>query len=272
MLNLENCRKELLTQGIETEEIALIKNGVECRGIRIINSDGVMPVVYYSETDTMDEFMKRIEAVVSREKPQVDPRKLMEWEYVRNNLYVSVQRRSNEDIVKRPYLNLDMTMRIYMKISDNLGTVKMTRSLMENIGVSEEVLWNIAVSNSRNKYHISNMAEILGAEDTGDGLYVVTAEELIDGASALYFPEIFAEFCQSRGEKTCYILPSSTQEVIVLPESMICGSFCDPAELCEMVRIINAEQVDPLIQLQPVVYRLTESGEIEIVARTGKES
>ena len=270
-MNLENCRKELLTQGIETEEIAMIKNGVECRGIRILNSDGVMPVVYYSEADTMDEFLKRIEAAVSLEKPQVDPRKLMDWEYVRNNLYVSVQRRSDEDIVKRPYLNLDMTMRVYMDISESLGTVKVTRSLMEHIGVSEEMLWNTAVSNSRDKYHIVNIAEILGVEDMGDGLYVVTSESLIDGASALFYPEIFKEFCRSRGEKTCYVLPSSTQEVIVVPESMICGVCCDPAELSEMVRSINAEQVDPLIQLQPVVYRLTDSGEIEIAAVAGKE-
>lgn len=273
MMNLENCRNELLAQGIETEEITVMKNGVKCSGIRIINSTGnISPVVYYSETDTMDEFMRRIASALSTKTPLVDTRKLQDWDYIRRNLYLSVQRKSSEDIVKRQHLNLDLIMRVYMELDNCTGTVKVTRSLIEMTGVAENDFWEAAVENSRNRYHITGMAEILGMDSLDNGMYVVTSDDMMDGAGALYFSEIFTEFCREKGEKSCYILPSSTQEVIVLPGSKVDGSDLDAEELAEMVRNINAEQVDPIIQLDPVVYRCnSDSGEIVIVADSGKE-
>lgn len=270
-MNLENCRKELLAQGVETEEITVIKNGVECRGIRIIDSNGgtVSPVVYYSEEDTIEEFENRISSALSVNMP-INVDLVRDWNYIRKNLYISIQRRSEEKIVKKQYLNLDLTMRVYFDINGSTGTAKVTPALIEATGVAEEVFWKTAIANSRSKYHIVSLAQMFDIDDVKDnGMYVVIADDLIDGASSLFYASIFEDFCRDHREESCYILPSSREEVIVMPESMVIEGGIDVAELAGLVRTINAEQVDPIIQLEAVVYayRLAD-GEIEIVARS----
>ena len=49
--NYENSILEALkTEGVDAEQITVTKNGVPCKGIRIITGDGqVSPVVYFSE-------------------------------------------------------------------------------------------------------------------------------------------------------------------------------------------------------------------------------
>ena len=56
----------------------------------------------------------------------------------------------------------------------------------------------------------------------------------------------------------CYILPSSTEEVIVIAGSKLRDDM-DVSDLAYMVNEINTAQVDPILQLEPVVYQYTVS-------------
>ena len=60
--NYENSILEALKmEGVDAEQITVTKNGVPCKGIRIITGDGqVSPVVYYSEEETITEFVARV--------------------------------------------------------------------------------------------------------------------------------------------------------------------------------------------------------------------
>ena len=137
-------------------------------------------------------------------------------------------------------------------------TALVRREDIEATGVSEEDYWKAAEKNTASAAFICSMAELLGLyADNDDTLYVATTH-LPGGASVLYLPDLFRQYCEEHGEEMCYILPSSTEEVIVIAGSKL-GDDMEVSDLAYMVNEINTAQVDPILQLEPVVYQYTVS-------------
>ena len=271
MMHIENLRNELHKQGIDIEDVTVVKNGIKCRGFKVLtDTEGtVCPVVYFSEEDTVTEISERILAVCAA-RPQFDAEKLMDWDYVRGHVFLGVQRRDAEsDICRREYLNLDIILRIYVDIdhlADKIGTIKVSEALVKALGISEDDIWEAAISNSRDKYQIITHSQAMGM-DCGhtDYMYVANSLFLTDAASVICYAELFRSFCQEKNLKSVYILPSSTQEMIVIPEDT--GSGMNALELADLVLNVNESQVDPLIQLDPCCYRYSaDTDTIEIAA------
>ena len=256
MRNFENSIIESLrNEGIEAESVEIVKNGIPCKGVRICNMDGtVSPIIYYSEHETVESIMSRIRDVLSTDTTSFGVERLTDWNYVKDHAYLSVQKSGTEDIVKKPYLNLEIVLRIYLDLGDETGSVKVTNGLIDQLGITEETVWKAACDNTRRHISIRNMAEVLGGQPTDDDtLYVVTAGQH-GGAAALYYKDVFREFCLDHGEADVYILPSSTEEVLVIPGSKVGVMFSvlDLAQICDS---ITNSQVEPIIQLEPAVYR-----------------
>lgn len=275
MRNFENRIVETLrNEGIkvEAEEIEIVKNGIPCKGIRICKEgSNICPVVYYSEQDTYEQIMFRIQTALESDVPHDSIKLLNDLNYVRNNVFLAVQKQSKEEIVKKEYLNLELFMRIMLDLGGpaGAGSVKVTPGLVAQLSIMEDDLWDYAAANSLKEASIRSMAEVLGLPDT-DGeqsLYVATTGQLTGGASVLYFPEIFHAFCEDHGEEACYMLPSSTEEILVLRETALDNGRLTVNDLVRMVETINEDQVDPILQLEPAVYRYSiDSDEINVVA------
>ena len=273
MRRLENrIIDELKNEGIEAESIETVKNGVCCKGLRVIKKGSdISPIIYYSEQDTIEQFMMRVKAALESDVPTDSVRLLTDLRYVRSHVYLAAQKKSEDDIVKRDYLNLELYLRIMLDLGEQAGTgsVKVTPGLVEQLGIAEDELWKCASANSHAGSNIRSMAEVLGLPDT-DGeqsLYVATTGQLTGGASVLYFPEIFHAFCEDHGEEACYMLPSSTEEILVLRETALDNGRLTVNDLVRMVETINEDQVDPILQLEPAVYRYSiDSDEIGVVA------
>jgi hypothetical protein len=275
MRNFENRIVETLrNEGIkvEAEEIEIVKNGIPCKGIRICKEgSNICPVVYYSEQDTYEQIMFRIQTALESDVPHDSIKLLNDLNYVRNNVFLAVQKQSKEEIVKKEYLNLELFMRIMLDLGGpaGAGSVKVTPGLVAQLSIMEDDLWDYAAANSLKEASIRSMAEVLGLPDT-DGeqsLYVATTGQLTGGASVLYFPEIFHAFCEDHGEEACYMLPSSTEEILVLRETSLDNGRLTVNDLVRMVETINEDQVDPILQLEPAVYRYSiDSDEINVVA------
>lgn len=272
MMNVDNLIERLSAErGIHSEGVRIIKNGIECTGIRIIDADNssISPIIYYSEQESMEEILSRINRVVSTNSPRIEINQLTNWMFVKDRIFFSIQRQSAEKCVKRPFLNLELCLRIFLDIDggERNGSLKLTPELLKCINVSEDEVWTTAEANSSVHYHTSSMAEMLGFRTSKkEDIYVVTSESFPDGASALYCPKVFRDFCQEHSENSCVILPSSTQELIVVPGSIVEAQM-NVFELCNMIQTINADIVNPLIQLDPVVYRYSlERNVVEIVA------
>ena len=100
-------------------------------------------------------------------------------------------------------------------------TALVRREDIEATGVSEEDYWKAAEKNTASAAFICSMAEMLGLyADSDDMLYVATTH-LPGGASVLYLPDLFRQYCEEHGEDMCYILPSSAEEVIVIAGSKL---------------------------------------------------
>lgn len=267
MKNLENIKNELVKRGISAEQVEIVKNGVSCVGFQIMTNSNVRPVVYYSQNETVKSFMDKV-YVAMKQMPDIDIDVLKDKDFVLSNLYVTVQRRSGqEEVLKRDYLNLEVVMRLRIRIEDQeeSGSLKVSPSVLEMSGVTIENAWTVALSNMKSLISIRSMASVLGVPDElfPVSFYIVTTENGMDGASALLYPEIFKSFCQQYGIDSCIILPSSTQEVLVFLDEE-CSRYNDFAM---MVNEVNNMEVDPVIQLDPVVYRYdTITDAIKIVA------
>ena len=250
----EKIFDELKNEGIEAEKIEIVKNGVPCKGIRICTADtAVCPVVYYSEHETVETFMARVRDALAKDTAPLGVERLSDWSYVRNHAYLSLQKRGTEGIVKKPYLNLELVLRIFLDLGDEAGSVKATGGLVDQLGVTKEEIWQAAETNTRSHITVRSMAEVLGlGSEDEDQLYVVTAG-MYGGAAALFYSEVFRKFCEDHGEAEAYILPSSVDEILVLPGSSV-GRMITVDELARMIQTINAGQVAPIMRLPAEVF------------------
>ena len=101
---------------------------------------------------------------------------------------------------------------------------------------------------------------------------VVATKGMPGGAAALYFPDLFWRFCHNLERMELYILPSSREELLIVNVDHMSDdgrlTSSQVQELAEMVAAVNATQVDPVLQLEPVVYRYDMiENQIEIAAR-----
>ena len=258
-MNIDSLRNILIEEGIEIEEITIVKNCVQCKGLRIVRpGQEASPIVYYSEEETMSQLAARIRMVAGLDYPPFDPCMLVDPDFVLTNAYMAIQKKCEDNLAKRTCLNLETYLRVRLSVTTSESAYfRITGQMIAQLGLSESDLWNSAEQHFLGSVKIQDIAEVIGIPEDADGsLYVLTAEEPACGAAALAIPEIFRGFCEDRGLQSCVILPSSTEELLIIPRNLddLSERFLNPSELAGMVQMINAEQVDPVIQLDPVVY------------------
>lgn len=266
-MKIANIKRELEAKGIRANYVELIKNGITCKGFQIITDSKISPLIYCSENETVNEFLSKVDAALKQVK-EFDISILEDKAYVLRNLNVSVQRKSHSRyVVNRDFLNLEAIMRVRINCdNDNcIESVAVSENLLNLLGISINEAWNRAIENMASELKIQSMASILGIPEEffPDKHYVVTTNRGVDGAAALLHPLTFRRFCFQHGIRSCLILPSSTQELIIICDNQQYSYM----ELAELVQDVNATAVDSVLQLHPTVYRYDlQSDDIRIVA------
>lgn len=152
-----------------------------------------------------------------------------------------------------------MTYHIKVDIpGDGMGSTLVTNSLLEQYGITAEQLHEDAMKNSQEMMpvKIAPMATLLSGvpeeEAMLDGqlpMMVITNQELMFGASAMFYPEAMDQLAEKMGGDY-FILPSSVHEIIAIPND----SNSNVQDLEQMVHEINSTQVEPKAQLSDRVY------------------
>ncbi len=212
-------------------------------------------VVRFQEEARKDPFFKQTVAI-----------NLMDYEKVRDLIFVSAigaERNSKllETIPHKQMGDICAVYRIHLSNSaSERATVLITNQMMEAMGVSAEELHHQAVENSMNRYPAvcrplnDVLTDMFGGGDqifdTGDTmpLYMLSNNELMDGAATIFYPGV-AEKLQKNLPEGFYIIPSSIQELLIVPKNQV-----DKHDLERMVREINATEVDPSEQLSDLVH------------------
>lgn len=259
--------EKLRERGYNAEITNVVKNGVTMCGLTFRETESnIAPTIYIDEylncTDgelsgVVDKIIESYEKAIE-DTPDVDVDKLMNWEWAKDNLQLCIQRKGNEDIVKRDFLNLEEYVRV--RVSED-GTFKVTPRHLNEYGITEETLFKTAWECTLPTIEIEDMAavmaELMGVsiEETkemmGDNAMIVaTNKSKLHGAIAMKATEKLAEIAD-RYEKDLAILPSSIHEILLIPVD----ENTDFLALDKMVQEVNATQVEPEERLGDYAYR-----------------
>lgn len=261
-------------------EVTLSKknNGVTLEGLVIrIGETNISPIIYlqqyyeeFQKNGDIDDIIGKIVAIRERHGLQnaedvVD--NITDWNYVKDRIFpmiLSAEKNSERmsELVTRPFL--DLAVILYVRIDnlplvDGLATVKLTRYMLESLGVSEDEAFAKALYNMQAKdgYVIqdvfSAIMDMMDEDDlfdeSNERMFVLTNADKHLGASGLLLLEGENKL-KVPIDTNYYVLPSSIHEVLLIPDT----SDMDVMMLKQMVQEVNASSVAVEERLSDSVY------------------
>lgn len=233
---------ELNNRGYKAESTTVVKNGVEKVGI-IIGEGTIRPTIYPDLNYTVDECVSEIINIYENiPKMDINTDKIVKWDYAKNNLQLCLQRKTNEDILKRDYLDMEMYVRV--KVAED-ATYKVKLGMFKE--VSEDEIFARALLNAKENILVEDMAKMLANMidcdeflDTDEvRMIIVTNKEKVNGAVAICDKELLSNIAREYNSNLV-ILPSSIHECIIHIDNNP-----DMEMYSNMVREVNETQVEP---------------------------
>ena len=200
--------------------------------------------------------------------PDID----INWEKVRDNLSLRLlEKNRNIDFLSNmPYADVGNGLALIVDINmpgdmDGDWRIAVNHGVMEALKVDKETLFFTAMDDalvndppvlndmtqalfSPDKDNLLDRSDPLEPADIG-GMYVLTTETANLGAAALYYPNVKEKAAELLGSGY-YVLPSSTHEVILVPDT----AGHNEKDLCDMVKQANRTVVEPKDVLSDSVY------------------
>ena len=221
----------------------------------------------YNDGLSKEYILERIAGTANsgyEQRPVLTKDMLLDYETMKHRLVLQVVGRENkEEMLKNiPHYDLaDLAVIYRLKFGqDDLGlaAVTITNGLLKEYGITSEQLHQDALKQALfdEPCFLKNMSEVI-ADLSGDmfvpemepPLFVASNRSTINGASVIAYPD-FMENAAKQLEGSFYLLPSSIDEVILVPERL----EMSVSELQAMVQDINATQVRPEQRLSDYVY------------------
>lgn len=167
--------------------------------------------------------------------------------------------RRGNDIPYELYSDIAVICYLEEAEGEHVYITPMTRSMMEESGLKEEEIREIAWRNTikDKKAVLRPLADLLNEEEkNGPGLYVLSNEDLHFGAVTIFYPGLLSLIAD---EFDCdlHIIPSSIHECLIMPyrENALLGS----RELRGIVKAVNDTEVDDEDILSYNIYRYSRS-------------
>lgn len=235
---------ELNNRGYKAESTTVVKNGIEKVGI-IIGEGTIRPTIYPDLNYTVDECVSEIINIYENiPKMDINTDKIVKWDYAKNNLQLCLQRKTNENILKRDYLDMEMYVRV--KVAED-ATYKIKPEMFKE--VSEDEIFAKALLNAKENILVEDMAKmlanIMGCDiselpDMDEAkMIIVTNKEKVNGAVAICDKELLSNIAREYNSNLV-ILPSSIHECIIHIDNNP-----DMEMYSNMVREVNKTQVEP---------------------------
>jgi len=234
--------RELEARGYTVTETTVTKNGIQLSGITI-GSGNIRPTIYTDEfasvpNSELNYVVDKIVEMVCEEVSEVDLSCLQDWKWVKNNLILCVQRQTEEDLVKENFLDLEIYIRINVKVGNDGGTIKLTPQLMNMIGKSKREFFEAAWENTEKQLEIVSIKTLFGFE-TPAPMYVGTSTDKNYGASVMLFPDKIKDVADIF-ESDLVIIPSSIHEILLTPKEKVNLDY-----LNELIIVVNNNELKP---------------------------
>lgn len=275
----ETIIKELQDFYGKDAEVGIIpvlkNNGKHCEGINVVYKNSgkhVYPIIYlcgfYQEYRNGKKSIQQCvgEIVKLREQYEEDGEienfaaDLLYWKNVKDHVFpVLISAEENRELLSKLVSGRFLDMAVIYIVRGDLGEsgsghVKVSVSMLQQYGISEEELHEQAVINlEKDGYRFQSMDEVLvsllldkdiridepvsGSSFEAGKMYIFSNSRRAWGAAGLLNRKLLK---QELGEKSCFILPSSIHETIFMP---VADNVCIE-ELSRMVQEVNETQVD----------------------------
>lgn len=229
---------------------------------------------------TMEAVCRQVADVIVDTPEMIDLNKIMDYDIAKNNLFIRVSSaEANKEMLKNvPHqLMEDLAITYHISVGmdrEGLSSTIISNEMMEQYGITQEQLHedamksaasilppDIATIGAKMNNLIGDslalltseeremMQNILRDDEQNPMFIVVTNKAQINGAGAIFYPEVMENMGYLVGGDF-FILPSSVHETLVLPDD---GEM-DAQSLKEMVEEVNATQVLPQDRLTNEVY------------------
>lgn len=219
--------------------------------------------------------------------PQIDMKSFLDYESIKDKLFVRVSNaEKNKDVLAEfPHTMMDdlaITYHILVqKDNEGIASTPVNMVLLETYGISVEQLHEDAMNNAPQimpvmmesvgkviEKEMRREMEKCGASEQeiemmlsecqmDGGLIVVTNDVKSNGASAIFYPDMMDE-CAEKFGGDFYIIPSSTDEVLILPDN---GEM-SISEINAMIQEVNVTQVNENMRLGDEAYHYDASEQI----------
>lgn len=259
-------------------------NGVILTGL-IVMKNNISPTIYlddfytdYIKGASFDSILLRINSIYASNadvyKFKIPNIKC--YDEVVNKLFIKViNRERNIELLKKvPHIDfLDLSAVIHVLLGstdEGISSTIVKNEMLTYWNVEEEELFKSAYNNSDMLFplEICSMKEVLesyGVEYPycdGIDMYIASNNKRLNGASAIMYKELFDEFCIQHLLNSVYIIPSSINDLILLP----IDEDINPAAIQQMIREVNRENVSEEEFLSNNLYRYNKgTNKIEIV-------
>ena len=272
MVTRELIIKNLKERGYKAEPTDITKNGALLKAI-IMGEGKIRPTIYVDTYEAyterfLDKIVTEIIAVYEQSKEEFTaaniPDNLCDWDFIKTRLQLCIQKQSEEDIVKRKFLDMEQYIRVAL---DEEHSFKIKESFLKNIGVDEDTLFVTAWELTKPTLVTIDMMEIMSQLMKLDAAdlqelqevapeisqeIIITNQTKMFGAVAICDKELLAKIAE-KYEADLIILPSSIHECIVIPvlESILGDKVNGNVlkEFSTMVSEVNATEVPQDIQL-----------------------
>lgn len=201
-----------------------------------------------------------------RESPQVDLESLSDYEQMKSKLSMEVvSAEKNAEILESvPHERMEDMAVVYRFVLDQTdsgnGTILVTNQLLDQYGITKDQLRADAMENAPEirPSEIRGMSEVMSEIAPGmipevapedEQIFVATVPDKIHGAGVIAYPNFMEDAAQKMGGDF-FVLPSSIHEVLLVRDN---GQMT-AKELENMVKEVNATQVEPADQLTDHVY------------------
>ena len=272
-------------------------NGLELQGLTIKKSgENVPPTIYlnsmyqdYLDGRELDEILRNIARIrqLHEEDIGLDVSSITDFSAVKDKIQIKlISREKNQDYIKqgnKPHIDVaDLTEVFYIDLgeessSNGFMSTVITEQLMQQYGITDvQELHDIAVRNMTPKARLTSIFQALSAmmpqtvseeefNPSDNQLFVLTNDKKHFGAAMLLCPEVMDNVAAEIGTESYYILPSSTEECLIVPEK----TGMNVEELASMVKDINSDPniIGQDVYLSDHIYRyMYDSHQIQIAA------
>lgn len=261
LVNISEVVNRLEERGYFVECNDIVKNGVTFKGltIRTEETETVAPCIYIEpiieESESLEEVLDRVISLYeSHKQPSFDVQSLMKKDFILENIRISLQKTSEENIIKResPFAKMEQYLTVISDFGDGNGAFKVREEHLERVGIELDEAWASAFANTCKTSEILSLTQALFGyeleeDEVTTRMYVISNKERFKGSGAILDTDKIRQFAKERNIEKAVLCPSSVHEWL-----MICPTDEMDISLEEynaLVQSVNAEQVEEHEQL-----------------------